>query len=223
MKSGTLRQGKELNVGKLILKLKAMAWILKWMGAFLIIIAVFGLIIIYGPLLKAETDYQISTSFESKFANSLKPIPLWKVPDKNYSVYIPRIAALSRVIGDVDTSNEKVYLQALKLGVAEAAGLSHPGQKGTTYLFAHSTDGPWNFARYNAVFYLLDKTETGDIVEIVYKNKLYKYSVFSKTVLGSQDTRYLVPQDKEERLVLQTCWPPGTAWKRLVVVAKPVY
>ncbi|KKS32448.1 MAG: sortase family protein [Candidatus Amesbacteria bacterium GW2011_GWA2_42_12] len=223
MKSGTLHQGKELNVGKLILKLKTMAWGLKWMGALLIIIAVFGLIIIYGPLFKAETNYQISTNFKSKFADSLKPIPLWKVPDNNYSVYIPKIQATSRVIGNVDASNEKAYLQALKIGVAEALGLAHPGQKGTTYLFAHSTDGPWNFTRYNAVFYLLDKTEKGDIVEIVYKNKLYKYSVFSKSVLGAQDTRYLVPQDKEEQLVLQTCWPPGTAWKRLVVVAKPMY
>lgn len=223
MKSGILHQGKDLNVGKLILKLKTMAWGLKWMGALLIIIAVFGLIIIYGPLFKAETNYQISTNFKSKFADSLKPIPLWEVPDKNYSVYIPKIQATSRVIGNVDASDEKAYLQALKIGVAEASGLAHPGQKGTTYLFAHSTDGPWNFARYNAVFYLLDKTEKGDIVEIVYKNKLYKYSVLRKEVLSSQDTRYLVPQNKEELLVLQTCWPPGTAWKRLVVVAKPVY
>lgn len=223
MKSGTLHQGKELNVGKLILKLKTMAWLLKRMGAFLIIIAVFGLIIIYGPLFKAETKYQISTNFKSKFADSLKPIPLWEVPDKNYSVYIPKIQAISRVIGNVDASDEKAYLQALKIGVAEASGLAHPGQKGTTYLFAHSTDGPWNFARYNAIFYLLDKVEKGDIVEIVYKGKLYKYSVSSKSVLGAQDTQYLVPQDKEEQLILQTCWPPGTAWKRLVVVAKPVY
>lgn len=223
MKSGILHPGKDLNVGKLIAKLKAMAWVLKWMGAFLIVIAIFGLIIIYGPLFKAETNYQISTNFKSKFADSLKPIPLWEVPDKNYSVYIPKIQATSRVIGNVDASDEKAYLEALKIGVAEASGLSHPGQKGTTYLFAHSTDGPWNFARYNAVFYLLGKTEKGDMVEIVYKNKLYKYSVFSKSVLGAQDTQYLVPQDKEELLVLQTCWPPGTAWKRLVVVAKPVY
>ncbi len=223
MKSGTLHQGKELNVGKLIAKLKVVAWGLKKIGTVLILVAICGMIVVYGPLLKAETNYQISTNFKSKFADSLKPIPLWEVPDKSYSVYIPKIQAISRVIGNVDAGDEKVYLEALKIGVAEALGLAHPGQKGTTYLFAHSTDGPWNFARYNAVFYLLDKTEKGDIVEIVYKNKLYKYSVFSKSVLGAQDTRYLVPQDKEELLVLQTCWPPGTAWKRLVVVAKPVY
>jgi len=24
-----------------------------------------------------------------------------------------------------------------------------------------------------------------------------------------------------ERVILQTCWPPGTAWKRLLVFATP--
>ncbi len=102
--------------------------------------------------------------------------------------------------------------------VAEAANLSHPGQKGTTYLFAHSTDSPVNFARYNAIFYLLDKLVVGDEVEIVYMGKLYKYRVTSVQILASSDTGYLVPQKEKEQLVLQTCYPPGTSWKRLIVV-----
>ena len=28
-------------------------------------------------------------------------------------------------------------------------------------------------------------------------------------------------QESGEQLVLQTCWPPGTTWKRLIVIAKP--
>ena len=118
----------------------------------------------------------------------------------------------------MDAGNPAEYNAALKLGVAEAKGLSHPGQKGTTYLFAHSTDSPVNFARYNAVFYLLDKLKVGDEAEVVYMGEAYKYRVVSVQILASSDTRYLVPQKEKELLVLQTCYPPGTSWKRLVVV-----
>ena len=107
--------------------------------------------------------------------------------------------------------------------MAEAAGLGHPGSGGTTYLFAHSTDSPINFARYNAVFYLLDKLEVGDGIEVVYRGKLYKYEVTKFQVLDAGDVRYLTPQRTEEILVLQTCYPAGTFWKRLVVVARPTH
>jgi LPXTG-site transpeptidase (sortase) family protein len=146
----------------------------------------------------------------------------WAVPDTNYSIYIPRIYAISRVSPNVDAGDPKVYLPALKTGVAEALGLSHPGQAGTTYLFAHSVGTRWDFARYNAVFYLLEKLEIGDRVEIVYDGKLYKYEIAEREILAASDTRYLVPQIISEKLVLATCYPPGTTWKRLVVVAKRI-
>jgi len=144
----------------------------------------------------------------------------WIVPDDNYSIYIPRILAKSRVIPNVDAGEKSEYQWALKLGVAEAAGLAHPGKKGTTYLFAHSVGTRADFARYNAVFYLLHKLEAGDAIEVVYKQRLYRYYVEKTEILGAKDLKYLQPQTEEERLVLQTCYPPGTAWKRLVVIAK---
>jgi len=104
--------------------------------------------------------------------------------------------------------------------VAEASGLAHPGQKGTTYLFAHSTDSPLNYARYNAVFYLLDKLAPGDDIEVVYQGELYKYRVSATQVTSAKDVTHLTPQDEEEILVLQTCYPPGTTWKRLVVTTR---
>jgi sortase (surface protein transpeptidase) len=69
------------------------------------------------------------------------------------------------VIANVDAGNEKVYQEALKLGVAAVAGLANPGERGTTYLFSHSVSNPINFVRYNAVFYLLDRLEIGDGIE----------------------------------------------------------
>lgn len=79
-----------------------------------------------------------------------------------------------------------------------------------------------NFSRYNAVFYLLDKLEAGDRIEIYYKGNYYHYAMEKKEVLEASDLRYFIPQYQEERLILQTCWPPGTTKKRLVVIATPL-
>ena len=225
MRSGEIKLGKEISVNKLIRTLRTIAWGLKKGGSVLIVAAMVGVGWIYTPLVTAEVNYQTGRiKFpifdQSKIFKEQKVLPriTWEVPDKEYSIYIPKISPRSRVIEDVDVTNSAAYLTALKLGVAEAGGLAHPGQVGTTYLFAHSTDSPVNFARYNAVFYLLDKLVSGDRVEISYRSQLYKYAVRSVVVLSAQDTRYLVPQKEKEQLILQTCYPPGTSWKRLVVV-----
>ena len=234
-----------MRVSWALLILRLVAQVLSWAGLAVIVVAAMGLVMVYIPLGMAEVRYAWSKSRlaavvrdiekesvkerqEGEDQTSLlmgKPVdtvnrPEWEVPDENYSIYIPKIFARSRVIPNVDAGDSKVYLAALKQGVAEAKGLAHPGERGTTYLFAHSVGSRVDFARYNAVFYLLDKLGPGDRVEIVYQGKLYRYEVESKEVLVANDTKYLVVQKTSERLVLQTCYPPGTTWKRLVVVAK---
>lgn len=226
MKSGILykRGGSksgELSVSQLVAKLKAVAWSLRWVGLGLILLALGGMGYSFGPLVYEEARYYLQPRPpESKLGSALRDIPNWQPPNPDYSLYIPKIRAKSQVIGNVNVADEKEYLEALKRGVAEAAGLAHPGQPGTTYLFAHSTDSPLNFARYNAVFYLLDKLEAGDWVEVVYQNKLLRYKVAQVQILEASDTRYLTTGNPDEILVLQTCYPPGTTWKRLVVVAR---
>ena len=240
MKSGEIPLGGELGVSGLIVRLKRIAWTLRKTGAGLMLAACVGVGYIYLPLAGAEIRYKINNLRSSIFnlqstfklpSSGLSKIKIaqerasrsidWEVPDSNFSINIPKISARSRVIENVNAGVEREYLAALKNGVAQAAGLSHPGEVGTTYLFAHSTNSPVNYARYNAVFYLLDKLVAGDVVELIYKDRLYKYTVRSTEVLVARDTRYLVPQQEEEILILQTCYPPGTSWKRLVVVAVP--
>jgi LPXTG-site transpeptidase (sortase) family protein len=225
-KSGNKQSSGEVSIAAIVAKLKTIAWSLRWVGTGLMLVALGGLVVVFGPLLKAEIDYTFAQPVEVSVAVPMGPVwvdaPTWEVPNQDYSVYIPKIKAISQVIADVDPADEQVYLEALKLGVAEAKGLAHPGQVGTTYLFAHSTNGSWNMARYNAVFYLLDKTEIGDDVEVVYKHQLLRYKITAKKILPATDIQYLVPQHDQELLVLQTCYPPGTSWKRLVVLAEPV-
>jgi LPXTG-site transpeptidase (sortase) family protein len=142
--------------------------------------------------------------------------------DPSFTVMIPKIGANERVTPNVDPNNEKEYLEVLSRTIAHAKGTSFPGLDGTTYLFAHSTDNFWSVGRYNAVFYLLNKMEIGDEVVLFFNGKRYNYTVSETKIVDSTDTHYIdSAMGQGERVILQTCWPPGTAWKRLLVFATP--
>ena len=130
--------------------------------------------------------------------------------------------ANSRVIANVDPSNESIYLDALNKGVAHAAGTAYPGERGHIFLFAHSTDYFWNIQSYNAIFYLLYKLEKGDEINVFYKGQRYVYEMDSSKIVDPSEVDYLTRKTSDESLTLQTCWPPGTTLKRLLVFAKPV-
>src|SRR3972149_1574681 len=76
------------------------------------------------------------------------------------------------------------------------------------------------FARYNAVFYLLRKLEAGDKIIVFFADKKYEYQVTQKLTTPAKDVSWFSYDDGEETLVLQTCDPPGTTFRRLIVVAK---
>ena len=225
--------GQEIRVGKKITILKLAA---KWGGRLGLVIMLTGIVgtgFVVWPMLRAEARYLTQQKNEVVIGDP-KTFPEWSntegreageaakwvVPDGNYSVFVEKIGAVSAVTPDVNAGDFDEYSRALKKGVAEAAGLSHPGKIGTTYLFAHSVGSRADYARYNAIFYLLHRIGEGDRVEVVYRGKLYKYEVIRKEILGAKDVRYLIPQKEKELLVLSTCYPPGTSWKRLVVVAE---
>jgi len=59
----------------------------------------------------------------------------------------------------------------------------------------------------------------GDNIEIYYKEKKYDYIVNEVKVVDAADVKYLGKLGEWNTLTLQTCYPPGTTLKRLVVVA----
>jgi len=140
--------------------------------------------------------------------------------DAQFSVLIPKIAANASIRANVDASNSDIYLEALQQGVAHAEGTAFPGEGGHIYLFAHSTDYIWNVGSYNAVFYLLYKLETGDEVNVFHNGQRYIYRVTGKTVVDPSEVEYLTRKTDKEFLTLQTCWPPGTTLKRMLIFAE---
>lgn len=139
----------------------------------------------------------------------------------SYSISIPKINAYAPLIDNVDPWEESEYRQALKKGVAISKGFSKPGEEGVVYIFAHSSDSPWNISSYNAVFFRLGELRGGDLIDIFYDGKRYQYRVshFVEVWPGEVDALTKVTKNQ---LILQTCTPIGTSLKRLLVFANPL-
>lgn len=140
----------------------------------------------------------------------------------DFSLVIPKIKAASKVIPNVDPANEEDYKTYLIEGVGHAAGTKFPGENGTIYLFSHSTNSLANISRFNAVFYSLKDMVPGDEIIVFYAGKKFTYKATEQIVTKADELKWLTEETIEERLILQTCWPPGTSFKRLLIVAKPV-
>jgi len=205
--------------------------ILRSIGNFLVLFGIFGVSATFGPALYEEAkfridqlqgvEYVVPSQLGGLVALSANQRVL-NAKDPFFSILIPKIGASAKVIPNVDSTSETEYRAALEKGVAHAKGSVFPGLKGTTYLFSHSTDSFWNVGRYNAIFYLLKDLSPGDDVIIFFLNQRFNYTVKKTEIIDPDQVDLLVhAQQSQEQLVLQTCWPPGTTWKRLIVIAEP--
>ncbi len=146
-----------------------------------------------------------------------------QIKNPQNSIYIPKIEAYAPIIDNVDPWNETEYTMALTKGVALSKGFSTPDQPGIIYIFAHSSDYPWNMTRYNTAFFKLNNLSLKDEIKIKWKDKIYSYKVKSKQEVWPNEVDILKQrvQDNAQLLILQTCTPIGTALKRLIVFAEP--
>lgn len=185
---------------------------IKVISKILIFVSILILFLIFWPIAKEEVKYEVGRVIQKDI--NLAP------PNKDFAIVIPKINAVSPIVKDVDPYNKDVFLKSLRKGVAHARGTVTPDKNGNVYLFAHSTDAFYNVNSYNAVFYLIGKLEKDDDVKIFYEDKEYLYKVTDKKVVSSDDLKYLTSKTEDKILTLQTCYPPGTSLKRLIVIAK---
>jgi len=235
---GTIyKLGKSENHGEAILHLskllKNLFYFLRGAGLGLIFLAFYMFFSSFGPVFWNEVDYQYKVTAErpkydySKIAKESETLLSVQREAKSYkvgsqfSVVIPKIDATANIIPNVDASNREEYANALMQGVAHAKGTNFPGENGRIFLFSHSTDSPFNFYKYNAIFYLLGHLEKDDSIIVFFADKKYKYKVSELKVISPSETEWIMPKLGEEELVLMTCDPPGTSWRRLLVFAKP--
>lgn len=220
---------------------------LQTLGNFLVLFSIYGVCATFGPTIAEQIKYTIiqvrgveykvqakreedtisaATSasqqigFAEVLAGSKEQILIPK--DPLFSILIPKIGASSQVFPNVDPENQDAFLPVLQKGVAHAKGSVFPGYSGNTYLFAHSADNWWDVGRYNAIFYTLNNLSENDEIIIFFENRRYNYVVKQKLISDPEDVTHLTRKhDGPNQLILQTCWPPGTTWKRLYIIASP--
>lgn len=229
---------------------KAKFMAVRTLGNFLVLLSLYGVVATFGPALFYEAQYQIVKvrGIQYKVAQitkgeNIKPSSASQamapafgdiiagakeqvlVPvDTQFSIIIPKLGATAKIWPNVDPLKEDDFLPKLQTGVAHAKGSVFPGMEGNVYLFAHSTDNFWDVGRYNAIFYLLKDMKEGDLISIYFENTRYNYKVDHTVIKDPNDVDLLIHSQVsgKEQLILQTCWPPGTTWKRLFVIATPV-
>ncbi len=193
--------------------------VLTLLGWILLVTAVAILVLTFLPAVSQEINYRVNPP-QKDVTVSIKEEPDSLVPlDKEFGIVIPKIGANAKVVPNVDPHNPREYQWALTRGVAHAKGTAFPGQNGNIFIFSHSSVNFLVAARYNSVFYLLNKLEPGDQIILAYQEKLYTYQVSEKRIVGAADASYLKKESQTPTLTLMTCWPPGTTFKRLVILA----
>lgn len=192
----------------------------------------------FTPFIQQEVWYWWKTAFagekKDQVSTATKPAPKKEellplsVKPKNtdFGVVVEKIGVNTPVVANVNANNYNEYIAALSAGVAHAKGTAFPGStkaaNNNVFLFAHSAINAIQARKYNSVFYLLRKLERGDRLVTFYKGKRYDYIVFDKRVVQATDVRYLTDPSKDPILTLQTCDPPGSSLRRLIVTAKLV-
>lgn len=199
-------------------------------GSWMIILSSLFLVYLLYPTGKAYFTYYYS--FKSKDDNQKKDIlikanqNIIKETPKvvNFEILIPKIGAKTQIMANISPYNEEEYIKVLEKGVVAQSSISNLPGSGLgkmTYIFAHSSNQGIVAARNNPVFYLLGELSTGDSVWIERNGTKYLYTVYDKKIVGAHEIKYLnYFEPDKEILILQTCWPIGTDWNRLLVFAQ---
>jgi len=121
-------------------------------------------------------------------------------------------------------SNEDVIYDNLEDGVVHYDSSVKPGLKGVAIILGHSSAFPWYKGDYGAVFALLNKLQPGDKVLVQYSDGRTFTFVVQKSIifnpLGDEDRLKEFEQTSKRSIVLLSCWPVGTNYRRIAVQAE---
>ncbi len=208
---------KRINKGKLI-------------GKILLLVGFSILLKTYWPVLLSYFNYYTNNNYsntvivemandEKEVTKEIKKDTEAVFVDPKFGLYIPQLRINASVIKDVNPTNESEYLFALEKGIAHAKGSNTPDQSGNVFLFAHSAVNFYEQRKYDIYFYLLSELKEGNEIVVSYNGVIYKYLVDKVINVPKTELKYLGRYSEKDTLTLMTCYPPGTDFRRTIVIA----
>lgn len=172
-----------------------------------------------------ELQYQGVFSYDPS-TKSTKEILVNKTYKENMYITIESIGIEDiRITPNVESSDEAVYDQYLKYGLAHFKGTPLPGDGGNSFIYGHSAVISF-FNRHanlpETIFTKLENIDVGDTVTVKKDNQDIEYIVRNKRIVSPDDFSILRNQGDKETVTLMTCWPLGVGTKRLIAVAERV-
>lgn len=122
-------------------------------------------------------------------------------------LHIPKIKSELAIVEGTDPND-------LKKGVGHYKGSYYPNENGQIVLSGHR----------DTVFRRLGELKIGDALEVEMPGKTYIYEITHTKIVDSKDKSIITLQNKEEELILTTCYPfsyVGNAPKRYIIYATP--
>lgn len=205
----------------------------KVVGCWLLVVGLGGALTFSWPMVNSYISFNLEKTgkflveFSGKSNKNTQVIAVEEKPklvfeNKDFYIEIEKIGLNSVVLPNIDATAPVIYIEALKKGLAHSKGSSLPGEGKAIYIFGHSTNYEWFVASLNAVFYKLKDLKDDDTIVLKQDDRILSYKVFKKEIVEAEDTEILIENKDKDVLILQTCYPPGTNLKRLLVLAKPV-
>lgn len=183
--------------------------------------------VLNGRFLYANVNYWLgggtgSAHDQSPASTILPPTNKMPLPDKA-TLVIEKIGVYAPIVFGVDSDNDEIF-KKLENGVVHYASTPKPGLEGVSIILGHSSAYPWYRGRYGSVFALLSKLKSGDKFSVRYDDgRIFGFVVKQSVVFSPfTDNSRLAQIEKTpgSSLVLISCWPVGTNYKRIAVQAE---
>lgn len=191
--------------------------------AFVLIFAVLN-----SRFLAAEIQY--SFGIIPTISPAVSPAPVTSpIPEKiaiktsdSAILTISKIGVSVPIVFGISDNIKDIY-NNLSRGVVHYSLSPKPGEKGASIILGHSSDYLWKKNVYGSVFALLGKLAPGDRLRVQYDNgTVLTFEVKQSLIFApfSKDSRLeKIEGGTDSSLVLVSCWPVGTAYKRIAVEA----
>ncbi|MCC6405007.1 MAG: sortase [Candidatus Yanofskybacteria bacterium] len=146
------------------------------------------------------------------------------LPDRA-TLVIDSIGVRAPIVFNAPNNNDAIY-KRLEDGVVHYSDTAKPGNPGAAVILGHSSAYPWYKGEYGAVFALLSRLKPGDRFYVQYEdNRSFVYEMKQAIIFNpfSEDSRLSEMENAlGSSLVLISCYPVGTNYKRIAVQAVQV-